>query len=95
MYFQILFDFSHRFSDSDCDAFLGSWPEYRVRLKEILRNQYQASIRTTWSEDISDLLILLKLNPARANGRNLLTIESFNKAIEKLFVFRKVSKISL
>lgn len=39
-----------------------------------------------------DLLILLKLNPAKANGRNLLKVESFNKAIDKLFVFRKVSK---
>lgn len=38
-----------------------------------------------------DILILLKLVSAKANGRNLFSVLSFNKATEKLFVFRKVS----
>lgn len=42
-----------------------------------------------WSEDIQDLLVLLKLIRPKSNGRNDLPIESFNRAVNKLFVFRK------
>lgn len=87
---QILLDFSLRYKDIDCDAFLDSWPTNNVRLNDILTNQYETSVYTMWSQDIQDLLILLKLLPAKSNGRNLLSVQAFNKATEKLFVFRKV-----
>lgn len=89
--FQIQFEFCLRYPDTNSDAFLDSWPAYSIQLVDVLENQYQAKISTPWSEEIQMLLIFLKLLPARANGRNLLSISSFNKAIEKLFVFRKVS----
>lgn len=89
-FLQILFDFSVRYKEIDCNAFLDTWPTHSVRLNDILKDQYESSIYTMWTEDIQDLLILLKLLPAKTNGRNLLSVESFNKATEKLFVFRKV-----
>lgn len=86
-----MFDFSVRYANIDSNAFLDSWPIYSSRLNDILKNQYASDVHTMWSADIQDLLILLKLLPARTNGRNLLSVESFSKATEKLFVFRKVS----
>lgn len=83
MLLQILFDFARRYSDANDGALLTSWPTYKVDLPTILQTKYESSIHSMWSGDVETLLISLKLNPNKANARNLLTAASFNKAIGK------------
>lgn len=42
-----------------------------------------------WPKEIQDLLILLKLVHPKAS-KNAMTVKAFNKAIDKLIIFRKV-----
>lgn len=80
-----------RFPDANVKVFVDEWPNIRTNLNIILRQQYQTNIQTIWPADINDLFILLKLIPGKSNGRYALTVQSFNKAIDKLIVFRTVS----
>lgn len=68
------------------------WPLYSKDLINMLTVTYNAHIYTQWPEDIQNVLILLKLLPAtkKAKKTNDGQIELFSKAMEKLFVFRKV-----
>lgn len=73
----------------DHDAFVKCWPVYSERLNDILAVEFSSSIRTEWSKDIQDVLVLLKLLPPKGKSSTL-PFKSFNKAIAKLIVFRKV-----
>lgn len=87
--FQILFDFVNRFPMCDPDVFRKSWPEKSLKLQNILLNDYPSNrFMTLWPKEIESLFILLKLLPAK-NGRNKI-VDVFQKAIEKLIVFREV-----
>lgn len=46
-------------------------------------------IKTTWMSEIEDILVLLKMLPAKGRSKEG-KILPFIKAVEKLIVFRKV-----
>lgn len=60
-------------------------------IASILSDQYKIKTHTVWTPEIHEILLLLRLFPTKNIGRNLGTIISFNKAVDKLFVFREVS----
>lgn len=56
----------------------------------MLTTVYNSHIYTQWPKEIQDIMILLKLLPAKNDTKKVATLESFNKACDKLFLFRKV-----
>lgn len=70
---------------------IDNWATYSERFREILTQNYESSIHTMWSKEVEDILVILKLFPAKAGGRNAASgITSFNKTIDKLIVFCEV-----
>lgn len=65
------------------------WPVFSVRLRESL-DEYQIHMKTLWPREIEDILVFMKLFPAKAGKKP--DAESFFKAIEHLFVFRPLVK---
>lgn len=86
----MLTDFRNRFDTSDHDALVDRWSEMVPVLKNILVDQFKVNLLNFWCNDICDILTLLRLMPLKNVGRNLGTVLSFNKAVDKLFVFRQV-----
>lgn len=80
-----------RYPTIDQNAFLVKWPKYATRVHDVLKTYYKKSIKTMWCKDIESILALLKMLPAKGNGRNLQSMETFNRSIDKLFWFRTVS----
>lgn len=72
------------------DAFLQLWPKYELHLREILTQDYKLCVQTIWPKEIENILVLLKLFPAKSVGRNTSNILSFNKAVDKLIIFHEV-----
>lgn len=78
----------------DANAFLAKWNEYALSLSSVLHAQYSSEVFcTSWPEDIDKLFILVKLLPANTASKRVKDStrrEVFQKATEKLIVFRKV-----
>lgn len=81
----------HMFPNAKSGAFLELWPQYEPHLKDILSQDYKLCVQTVWPRGIENILILLKLLPAKSVGRNAQNVLSFNKAINKLIVFHEVT----
>lgn len=90
---QILFDFELRCRNVDTEAFVKIWPEFSTKWKNILRQNKQADqYATMWSDDIDQFLIMMRLLPPGARGRNQVAQrQNFHSAIDKMIVFNKVS----
>lgn len=82
-------DYNLRFMEHNANNLLNNWALYSKRLNEMLTTVYNSHIYTQWSKDIQDILILLKLLPAKMDTKKVATLESFNKAIEKTISFSK------
>lgn len=87
---QISFDFEQRFDMVNSDALVEGWASIRSVLAKILSDHYKIKVHTQWAKDVHDILLFLRLFPLKNMGRNLGTVASFNRATEKLFLFRKV-----
>lgn len=85
-------DFEIQFPDCFHHAFCDTWLIKGTKLGDVLNAEYgRHTFATKWPEIVENLLILLKLLPAK-NGRKG-SVEVFKKAIQKLIVFRKVNCI--
>lgn len=62
----------------------------RTVLASVLNDHYKIVVHTVWMQEIHEILLLIRLFPLKSSGRNLGNIVSFVRAIEKLFVFKKV-----
>lgn len=64
-----------------------------MALQVLFESQYDTSaFVTTWPEDIENILALLKLFPSSKVGKkSLANRATFNRATQKLFVFRTVN----
>lgn len=87
--FQIDFDFRIRHPEANSVALGPFWDKHGIILHRILTESYpKLAFKTGWSPEVDNLLTLLRLFPPK----NIPTAELFNKAIEKLLVFRPVWK---
>lgn len=74
----------------DENGFLSKWPNVSARVFDVLNSYHKIVYISVWCQEISEILCLLKMLPAKTTGRNLLTISAFEGAVSKLFVFRQV-----
>lgn len=73
------------------DAFDIAWKKLSGSITDIYKTHYGAEFQSAWSTEISHLMALLKMLPAKASGKNMSSIESsFAKAEQRLIVFREV-----
>lgn len=81
-----------RFGDFNVNGLLENWPKYSSKLKNVLDSSDKSSdFATMWSEDIEQVLILLKLLPLVQTGRNTAPKRAnFQEATKKLIIFSKV-----
>lgn len=87
---QVLFDFEKRYELAKHKALVERWMTISPVLETIVKDHYKINVHTLWGTEIHGILCLLRLFPIKNTGRNLGTVVSFNKAIEKLFVFKDV-----
>lgn len=92
VHFQIPYEFSLHYPETNIDDFENVWNIFSEKVIDVLRTYYNRKISTGWHIDIEKILALLRMLPAKGTGRNLQSIKSFNETIDKLFVFRSVSK---
>lgn len=85
-------EFAEEYSTVNANALIEKWETYEHQLREILViNFANVAFETGWSEDIENVLVLLKLLPSKQSGRNVIASNStFNNAIEKLVQFLPV-----
>lgn len=86
-------DFSILFKNIDADIFKNTWGLIKDHIQYILEQKNGAeNFSTMYNDDVEQLLMILKLFPARfAKGSTRL---NFKQSIEKLIVFQKVSFIN-
>lgn len=82
-------DFTIRFPEASADGFIKKWPFYASNMKKILNDNYNQKIRTLWSEDVEQLLVVLKLLPAKAGQKVAAGVLPFDRAIDKFIVHNK------
>lgn len=90
---QIIFDYTHYICETNNpNSFIEKWPSFSSRLKHMFESQFKSHLfATMWSTEVENLLILLKLFPFKATGRNNVTPSTaFSNAIKKLIVFSEV-----
>lgn len=93
----MLIDYNIRFNAETSNILIENWSMYSKILNNTLTATYGSHIYTQWPRDIQDILVLLKLLPATNKSKKVgeAEIEVFNKAIDKLFLFRKVVHLNL
>lgn len=69
---------------------------YKEKLWKLFNANYSDKrFKTTWIDEIEDMLLLLRLFPAKQVGRNVVgTIEDFDLSISKMIQFELVSIIA-
>lgn len=87
---QILHDFTVRFPEANAGGFIEDWPFYAQNIKKVFYESYYQKIDTLWSDDIEELLVVLKLLPAKAGQKVASGVLPFNRAIDKFIVHTKV-----
>lgn len=86
---QILFDFQQVFKDEELDDFEHMWTLHKEKMPMILQSHnVHKDFSTVFSDEIGQILMLLKLLPLRA--RNVQNRLPFSQAIQKIVVFAKV-----
>lgn len=89
---QVLYEYTLIFKNSKETAFVEFWPSSRNKLKNYLYNKHpNKTFAITWSDEIQDFLIFLKLLPYKSVGRNnVANTETFQDSIKKLMLFCEV-----
>lgn len=59
-------------------------------MKEVLKDSYMTSVKTGWTDDIEQVLAILKVLPAKA-GKHTKSVVPFTQAIDKFIVHCEVS----
>lgn len=96
LYFsQVLFDFSNHYPD-ECNTFKNNWNKFKSSIQNVLKTRESTkNFATEYSCEVKLFLMLLKMFPARFNGRKSAVRLSFKQAVEKFIVFREVSKLTV
>lgn len=85
-----MFDFGQQFPDADSNGFIKNWALISNEMKKVLKEYYRSDINTLWTDEVEQLLILMKILPARASQKTKKTALPFVKAIDRLIVFSEV-----
>lgn len=85
--FQMLYDFEQKYKLVESNALKIAWPVYSEHLRRKFAAQEKYNIKTAWTENIENFLLLLKILPSKPKSGSL----NFFKITEKLIVFSVVS----
>lgn len=85
-------EFADEYKDINANSLLEKWESYVPQFRRFLRDDFGIdAFESDWSDEIGDLLVLLKLMPSKQVGRNVIASESsLNYASKKLLQFLKV-----
>lgn len=81
------FELSHQ--EANVNALLENWTQYSARLREICAHEAKYKFATSWSQDIEDILRLLKVLPSKGKSCEKL----FANVCKKMISFCVVSYI--
>lgn len=75
-----------------CNGFLEKWSTQQSQLRSILCTEYmEVNFKTEYDEDIENILVLIKLFPAKQVGRNVIASDSkFKSTVNSLIHFAPV-----
>lgn len=73
------FELSHQ--EANANALLENWPQYSARLREICTHEPKYKFKSSWSQDIEDVLSLLKVLPSKGKSCEKLFANVCNKII--------------
>lgn len=91
IFFQVLFDFLNHFPGYDTNLFRMNWHQSKDGIQNVFKTRECAKdFATEYSSEVRPFLMLLKMFPARFCERKSAIRLSFEQAIEKFVVFRKV-----
>lgn len=92
-YLKILQEFEYANPNIDAAAFINKWPEMWAQFRYILIDHYKVNTFTTdWSEEVENILVLLKMFPSKQVGKNVIASNiNFNKSVESFLHFEPVS----
>lgn len=79
------FDLSHQ--EAKASALLENWPQYSAQLREMCAHEPKYKFASSWSQDIEDVLCLLKVLPSKGKS----TEKLFLNVCKKLISFCVVS----
>lgn len=80
-------DFKLSHQETNANALLEIWPLYSARLRKIREHEAKYKFASTWSQDIEDVLCLLKVLPSKGKSCEKL----FANISKKLISFSVVS----
>lgn len=91
---QILYDFTVHYPTADPDGLMKKWQNIGLHIKKVLSEQYKnKNVNAGWSDDIEQVLALLKALPAKAGRNTRGQIVPFIQAVDKLIVHSEVKII--
>lgn len=92
LFLQALFDFLNHFPGYNTKSFKANWYNQEKDIRNMFRTRECAKdFATEFADEVKPFLMLLKLFPARFSGRKSAIRLSFEQAVEKFIVFRKVN----
>lgn len=83
-----MWDYHEQFKDNANDTFLEKWPDYARALRAHCDSLDESPNHTRWSQQIEDILLLLKVLPPKPKGRG--KVKPFLQLIDKMIVFNVV-----
>lgn len=93
---QILFDFTVHYPTADPDGLMKKWQNIGSNIKKVLSEYYNTkNVNAGWSDNIEQVLALLKALPAKAGRNTRGQVLPFIKAVDKLIVHSEVKIISV
>lgn len=86
----MLFDFTLLFEDINSSSLVDTWPQIADKLESIFKINYpKMQFTTTFSKEIEQFLILLRIFPYKAKRGNV-PAETFYNTIKRFVIFSKV-----
>lgn len=79
-------DFNTQFPNVDPNALFDKWSNFGSQIQDILKTSYDLSVSTDWPEEIHQVLVLIKVFPAKSGRYVKSTVVPFTTAIDKLIV---------
>lgn len=78
------------FPNADSDGLTNKWPDFGSIIKSVLTESYQTNVHTGWSDDVEQVLALLKILPAKTGRNTKSLVVPFMQAVDKLIVHSEV-----
>lgn len=84
-----MLDYAEEFESlGSTEVFVKMWPQYADTLRKICNEKYECQKHTKWTDDIENILLLIKILPFPQRG---VKKRPFKDMIENVIVFRVVS----